>query len=174
MLHFSSVQAVLKDNVSATASLDEVVTKYSQVINRLKLELEDRFCDFEKLEPCVSFVTNLFMYVDVASTAEQLSDLFSLSATGVEMEILTLQNDINLKAHQFAPNVWCLLDKEKFSDVCTAAMKIASFFGSTYLCESAFSTMNFVKNKHRTRLADAHLQDFSFTTNCCVKLFTRL
>ena len=81
MLHFSSVQAVLKDNVSASAALDEVVTKYSQVINRLGQELEDRFCDFEKLEPCVSFVTNPFMYVDVTSTAEQLSDLFGLSAT---------------------------------------------------------------------------------------------
>ena len=159
MLHFSSVQAVLKDNVSASAALDEVVTKYSQVINRLGQEFEDRFCDFEKLEPCVSFVTNPFMYVDVTSTAEQLSDLFSLSATDVEMEILTLHNDINLKAHQSAPNFWCLVDNEKYSGVCTAAMKIASFFGSTYLCESAISNTNFIKNKHRTRLTDAHLQD---------------
>ena len=146
MLHFSSVQAVLKDNVSASSALDEVVTKYSQVINRFGQEFEDRFCDFEKLEPCVSFVTNPFMYVDVTSTAEQLSDLFSLSAIDVEMEILTLQNDINLKAHHSAPNFWCLVDKEKYSGVCTAAMKIASFFGSTYLCESAFSNMNFIKN----------------------------
>ena len=159
MLHFSSVQAVLKDNVSASAALDEVVTKYSQVINRLGQEFEDRFCDFEKLKLCVSFVINPFMYVNVTSTAEQLSDLFSLSATDVEMEILTLQNDINLKAHQSAPNFWCLVDKEKYSGVSTAAMKIASFFGSTYLYESAFSNMNFIKNKHRTRLTDAHLQD---------------
>ena len=159
ILHFSSVQTALKDNVSASAALDEVVAKYSQVINRLGQEFEDRFCDFEKLEPCVSFITNPFMCVDVTSTAQQLSDLFSLSATDVEMEILTLQNDINLKAHQSAPNFWCLVDKEKYSGVCTAAMKIASFFGSTYLCESAFSNMNFIKNKHRTRLTDAHLQD---------------
>ena len=75
----------------------------------------------------MSFVTNPLMYVDVTFTAEQLSDLFSLSATDVEMEILTLQNDINLKAHQSAPNFWCLVDKEKYSGVCTAAMKIASF-----------------------------------------------
>lgn len=159
MLHFPSVQAVLKDNVSASAALDKVVTKYSQAINRLGQEFEDRFCDFEKLEPCVSFVTNPFMYVDVTSTAEQLSILFSLSATDVEMEILTLQNDINLKAHQSAPNFWCLVNKGKYSGVRTAVMKIASFFGSTYLCESAFFHMNFIKNKHRTRLTDAHLQD---------------
>ena len=150
MLHFSSVQAVLKDNVSASAALDEVVTKHSQVINRLGQELEDRFCDFEKLEPCVSFVTNPFMCVDITSTAEQLSDLFSLSATDVEMEILTLQNDINLKAHQSAPNFWCLVDKEKYSGVCTAAMKIASFFGSTYLCKSPFQYELYQKQTQNT------------------------
>ena len=88
------------------------------------------------------------MYVDVTSTA-----------IDEEMEILTLQNDINLKAHQSAPNFWCLVDKEKYSGECTAAMKIASFFGSTYLCESAFSNMNFITNKHRTHMTDAHLQD---------------
>ena len=38
-------------------------------------------------------------------------------------------------------------------------MKVSSLFGSTYLCESAFSDINFIKNKHRTRLTDAHLQD---------------
>lgn len=35
----------------------------------------------------------------------------------------------------------------------------ASLFGSTYPCESAFSDMNFIKNKHRTCFSDAHLQD---------------
>uniref|UniRef100_A0A3B3HZV5 Uncharacterized protein n=1 Tax=Oryzias latipes TaxID=8090 RepID=A0A3B3HZV5_ORYLA len=159
MLHFPSVQAALNDNVSASAALNEAVKKYSQVINRLGQEFEDRFCDFEQLEPCVSFVTNPFMQVDVTSTAEQLSALFTLNAGDVEMEILTLQNDLLLKAHQSAPNFWCLVDQEKYSGVCTAAMKIACFFGSTYLCESAFSNMNFIKNKHRTCLTDAHLQD---------------
>ena len=51
------------------------------------------------------------MYVDVTSTAEQLNDLFSLSATDVEMEILTLQNDINLKAYQSAQNFGALRTK---------------------------------------------------------------
>ncbi|KAF7669603.1 hypothetical protein LDENG_00176720 [Lucifuga dentata] len=38
-------------------------------------------------------------------------------------------------------------------------MKVACLFGSTYLCESAFSDMNFIKNKHRTCLTDAYLED---------------
>lgn len=54
--HFLCVKAVFNDNSSASAALDEAVKKYSQVINRQ--EFENRFRDFEQLEPCVSFVTN--------------------------------------------------------------------------------------------------------------------
>ncbi|KAK2841713.1 hypothetical protein Q5P01_011913 [Channa striata] len=53
-------------------------------------------------------------------------------------------------AYQGAPNFWGLVDTEKYSGVCTAALKVVSLFGSTYLCESAFFDMNFIKNKHRT------------------------
>ena len=99
------------------------------------------------------------MNKDITGIAEQLSATFNLNAGQVEIKIVTLQNDLHLKAHQAAPNFWSLVDTEKYSGVSTAAMKVASLFGSTYLCEWAFSGMNFIKNKHRTHLTDAHLQD---------------
>lgn len=107
----------------------------------------------------MSFISNPFMNVDTTCCAEQLSATFNLDAGAVEIEIITLQNDLHLKAYQAAPNFWCLVDTQKNSGVCTAAMKVASLFGLTYLCESAFSEMNFIKNKHRTRITDAHLKD---------------
>ena len=61
------------------------------------------------------------------------SATFNVDAGQVEIEILTLQNDLHLKAHQDAPNFWCLVDTEKYKVVSTAAMKVASLFGSTYL-----------------------------------------
>lgn len=159
VLHFPSVQSVLKGNASASETFDKAAEKYFQVINRLGQEFENRFCDFDQLEPCVSFISNPFMQVDTTCIAEQLSVTFNLDVGQVEIEIVTLQNDLHLKANQAAPNFWCLADTEKYSGVCTATMKVASMFGSTYLCESAFSVMNFIKNKHRTRLTDAHLQE---------------
>ena len=38
-----------------------------------------------------------------------------------------------------------------------------SIFGSTYLCEQVFSSMNYIKRKHRSRLTDDSLQS-------CVKI----
>ena len=38
------------------------------------------------------------------------------------------------------------------------AFGVLSIFGSTYACEQLFSTMNYIKNNHRSRLADDSLQ----------------
>ena len=43
------------------------------------------------------------------------------------------------------------------------ALGVLSIFGSTYACEQLFSTMNYIKNKHRSRLTDDTLQS-------CVKM----
>ncbi|KAF3856128.1 hypothetical protein F7725_016851, partial [Dissostichus mawsoni] len=96
--------AMLHDNASASGAFDKAAEKYSQVINRLGQEFENRFCDFGQLEPCVSFISNPFMQVDLTCIAEQLSATFNVDAGQVEIEILTLQNDLHLKAHQDAPN----------------------------------------------------------------------
>ena len=34
-----------------------------------------------------------------------------------------------------------------------------TLFGSTWVCESSFSKMNNIKNKHRSTLTDQHLED---------------
>lgn len=87
MLHFPSVHMVLKDNASASEAFDKVAEKHSLVIKRQ--EFENRFCDLDQLEPCVSFISNPFMNVDVSSFAEQLSTTFSLDAGQMETEIVT-------------------------------------------------------------------------------------
>ena len=38
------------------------------------------------------------------------------------------------------------------------ASRMASLFGSTYICETTFSVINFNKSKWRTTLTDEHLQ----------------
>ena len=108
-------------------------------------EFENRFCDSEQIEPCVSLISNPFMSVDITVTAENLGTTFPLDAGQVEMEIITLQNDLHLQAHLSNPNFWNLVDMEKYKTICTAAKKVACLFGSTYLCESDFSNMNFIK-----------------------------
>ena len=62
--------------------------------------------------------------------------LFNLDTGQVDGEMLTLQNDLHLKARQFMRNFVCLADKERYSCVGAAAMKIASFFADEHLQDS--------------------------------------
>lgn len=129
MLHFPSVQSVLKDSASASETFDKVPEKYCEVINRLGQEFEYRFCDLHQLEPCVSFISNPFMNVDTILFAEQLSAMFDLDAGQVEIEIITLQKMTSTSKPIRLHQTFGALLTQKYSGVCTAAMKVASLFG---------------------------------------------
>ncbi|KAG8222197.1 hypothetical protein J437_LFUL001289, partial [Ladona fulva] len=60
-------------------------------------------------------------------------------------------------AHATDVGFWKLVEKDRFPLLRSVAYKIKSCFGSTYLCESLFSTMNIIKSKNRNRLTDSHL-----------------
>ena len=55
--------------------------------------------------------------------------------------------------------LWKSVLMEKYPDVKQAALKILKMFGSTYVCESVFSTLKHVKSKHRSVLTDTHVKE---------------
>lgn len=108
------------------------------------------------------------------------------SATG-EMELLELQEDHSLKMHhkstQSANEFWKLVSPSKYPNLRKAASRLLSIFGTTYCCESLFSTMKFIKSKHRSQLTNEHLTELIRTalTNyepnfrkCSAKLQTHM
>jgi len=58
-----------------------------------------------------------------------------------------------------AESFWKLDSKDGFPKLKDLALKMHSMFGSTYACESTFSTMKQVKSKNRNRMADESLDD---------------
>jgi len=50
-----------------------------------------------------------------------------------------------------------LLSKDIYLELRIFGLKMASMFGTTYSCESAFSLMKLIKNKHRASLTDDQL-----------------
>ena len=50
-----------------------------------------------------------------------------------------------------------LLDKEKYPAIVSNALKLVSVFGSSHICEQAFSIINLNKSKLRSRLTDDRL-----------------
>eukprot|EP00066_Takifugu_rubripes_P007068 XP_003972313.1 PREDICTED: reticulon-3-like [Takifugu rubripes] len=123
--------------------------KYVDVILKLQEEFEHRFADFKTHRARFQMFADPFSF-DVQDAPPVL-----------QMELIDLQCNSELKA--------------KFREVSGKADKLGQFlreltpsfpelsrmfkrtvclFGSTYLCEKLFSTLNFNKSKYRSRLTD--------------------
>ena len=85
--------------------------------------------------------------------------MFDLNKSTTELEILTLRADVFLKARVSEEDFWKYVSQENYKNLKKCGEYLHSCFGSTYLCESAFSVMNFIKTKNRSSITDSHLHD---------------
>lgn len=77
------------------------------------------------------------------------------------MEIIDLQEDISLRMNKTpsTEDFWTKHVLDKYMNCKTLVIKLATMFGSTYICETSFSKMTFLKNKYCSRLTDDHLEN---------------
>ncbi|XP_076348267.1 general transcription factor II-I repeat domain-containing protein 2-like [Tachypleus tridentatus] len=86
------------------------------------------------------------------------SDLRENQQADVQLELCDLQAHLFLQTRQDkAPDFFELLQKNLFPNLRAFRQKVTSVFGSTYICESVFSTMTFIKNHNRSLLTDSSL-----------------
>ena len=83
-------------------------------------------------------------------------------ARSLQMELIDLQANVALREHFGVTDhatFWLQTVPETvFPGLTKVALYTLTMFGSTYSCETAFSTMNIIKNKYRSRLTNEHLQ----------------
>lgn len=139
----TSAQPVLKNNYIVQNS-----RKVLSFINRLGREFEYRFCDFDQLGPCVSFIPNPLMQVNTTCLVDQPDAMFSLDAGQVEIEILTLKTFIHLKAHQGAPNSSLPCGHRKVQSCMHSSYESCLLFWFNLSLWTSLSDINFIKNKH--------------------------
>ena len=126
-----------------------------------------RFTDFSAIEPVASYMC--FPFGNVDDITSKVASLCNLDSSSVEDEIITLQNDMGIKSRATKLGTkggfWELLMPEKYPNLRRCAMNTTALFGSTYLCEFAFSHMKIIKSKYRSTMTDQHLV-------ACLKLAT--
>ena len=154
--NFQNLASELETQQRACAQLDSL--RYTELIDNCLSEFGQPFQDFALLEPVATFMCYPFREdVEVDSLASKIATLFHLNLSGVEDEILKLQADIQLKSRAHG-QFWNLLTEEKYPNMRKCATSLTALFGSTYLCESAFSHMKIIKSKYRTTMTDDHLE----------------
>jgi len=98
--------------------------------------------------------------IDVGDIAAKVKSLFNSESSALEDEVLTLQNDIEIRARSTSAQhgehvvLWKLLVAEKHPNLRQCALNLTALFGSTYLCESDFSHMKITKSKYRPTMTE--------------------
>ncbi|XP_076850343.1 general transcription factor II-I repeat domain-containing protein 2A-like [Brachyhypopomus gauderio] len=145
--HFPACKALMDSGTPFSGE------KYADVILKLQEEFDHRFADFKTHRATFHIFADPFSFDGKDAPPE------------LQMELIDRQCNSELKA--------------KFKEVSGKAVKLGHFlkelpptfpelsrmfkrtmchFGSTYLCEKLFSTMNFNKSKFQSKLTDEHLQ----------------
>lgn len=139
LFHFPSCEKLSREE-------DVLFDKYTEHIELLISEFDRRFQDFEKLRPEMELFNNP-MKCTVESQPAQL-----------QLELCELQCDPSLNnTEATGVEFWRLLSQERYPLLRIWALKLCSIFGSTYICEVAFSAMKLIKSKTRSRMTDSVL-----------------
>ena len=135
--NFQNFASELKTQGKACAQLDSA--RYTEQIENCLSDFDKWLQDFALLEPIATFMCYQFSEdIEVDSPVSKIATLFHLNLSAGWDEMLTLQADIQRKSRAHG-QFWNLLTEEKYPNMRKYATSLTALFGSTYLCESAFS-----------------------------------
>jgi len=144
--HFENCQ-IFKNNTKSLCSTNRFVC----MLNKLQTDISSRFSDVKLHEKSLRLFENPFNIDEIdVDTSFQL-ELIELKTNSFYYdEFQTMKKNDILKFYS-------TLSHEDFPALRDILMKMATVFGSTYICEQIFSRMKQTKSVHRSRLTDEHL-----------------
>ena len=130
------------------------VDKYANLLSGLRYEFDNRFTVFTELEKDFALFRSPFT-IDASVFPE-----------AIQMELIELQCCAPLKDNYASVAIESFYQSlpPQYPMLTAFAGKILCMFGTTYLCEQAFSVMNINKSKVRNRLTHGHLNVMKIAT----------
>lgn len=117
-----------------------------ELLGTLKNEMISRFNDIKNLRNSFRFIENPW-----AVTTKEILEINIMNCIIglLKSELIDLQQDITLKDIFNGKNnimeFWNTLEEHQYPSLLSNVKGILTFFGSTYLCEAAFSKVTFIK-----------------------------
>ena len=132
--------------------------RYKDKLSQLASEFQKRFGIFAQLK--AEFSLFRFPFQPMSAQSDAVKALLGVDGK-LQCEQIDITCDEGLKEKFMATTL------EEFYKILALsypaftmfASKILSMFGTTYLCEQAFSVMNITKSKYRSKLTQMHLND---------------
>ncbi|KAM7310458.1 hypothetical protein ISCGN_007366 [Ixodes scapularis] len=146
IVHFPSCQKLFPTGENRKT----LAATYAPQVEYLLSEFQQRFKAFESKK------SNYDLFRDPFSVAPEDT------APTLQLELIDLQCSPELKSmHRESQllDFYRSLDRSKYGNLVDHALKLASLFGSTYVCEQTFSLMTLNKNRLRSSTTDMTLRD---------------
>lgn len=93
--------------------------------------------------------------IDVIKDGFQLPKNIVMETSATEMELLEFQEDQGLAMIHKSDSLmdfWKFVPEIKYPQLKKASRRLISIFGTTYCCESMYSTMKFIKSNQNIEL----------------------
>ncbi|XP_050528027.1 EPM2A-interacting protein 1-like [Daktulosphaira vitifoliae] len=128
-------------------------------LSDLSKEFSKRFKDYAEIRKLSQFLKNPFEVSPTGEWTDVATKMFQYPKSSLQIEIIELQEVISLQQYKTASteDFWTKHILDKYINCRKLAIILATMFGSTYICETSFSKITFLKNKYRSRLTDLHL-----------------
>ena len=125
--------------------------RYATFLETLRESFMLRFRDLQMKRPQISFLVYPFNFETDSLKAPLVTD----EATS-ELEMINRCEEEKLKPplREGTTEFWKSVPMENYLSIKRAALEVLLMFGSTYVCESVFSTLNHMKSRHRFVLND--------------------
>uniref|UniRef100_A0A3Q3RD36 HAT C-terminal dimerisation domain-containing protein n=1 Tax=Monopterus albus TaxID=43700 RepID=A0A3Q3RD36_MONAL len=148
---FTHFPTLLKASGQAAEVVKGSTARYATLLEILEKSFEERFSNLRQKRPQITFLINPFTAESDCLKAPLVED-----EAASQLEMIELSEDDRLKSvlKEGTVEFWKIVPVERYPNVKRAALKILSMFGSTYICESLFSTLKQVKSKHHSVLTD--------------------
>ncbi|KAK0155164.1 Zinc finger BED domain-containing protein 5 [Merluccius polli] len=149
-LCLSDIEPRIDDLCKAKQTQDQVqgqrdVSSFGDFVDKLILNFSKRFDSFRFGQQLTLFIQNPFLITDVSGFSKEVTQHFKWANAGpLQMQLIDLQADVALK-EQFG-----------ITDPATFWLQMVSETAFP-AAEAAFSAMNIIKSKYRSRLTNEHL-----------------
>lgn len=139
----------------------EKLNEYIKNLEGILTEFQNRFQDLKYFKSSLDFFLNPFA-INIIQDEFSISNIIMTQQESGELELIEMQEDQALQLKYKSTSItefWKFVPESKYPELKKAACRIISIFGTTYTCESFYSTLKFVKSKHRSMLTNQHLKE---------------
>jgi hypothetical protein len=157
-LHFQALKEYIETIPKTTFNW----TIFIDFLKVLKSEITGRVDEFQDKQDVMKLIKHPFSISPTSEWSKSVSKWFpNVDRAKLQLEMCDFKNDSNVEHFKSFTNpldYWCALHvQNNFPTVTNIVIKMCTMFGSTWLCESSFSNMNFIKNKFRSTITNEHL-----------------